>query len=71
MQQIQLNIIQIKPVVDSLSFVFYGEKQIDFAPIFWDKLFESFPEGREAKFKNYYGDLKKKTFNVNSYHEFF
>lgn len=53
MQQIQLNIIPFKPVVDNQTFAFYGEKQKGFAPIYWDKLFESFPEGREAKHKNY------------------
>ena len=58
MQQIQLNIIPFKPVVDNLSFAFYGEKQKGFAPIYWDKLFESFPEGREAKHKNYYSDFQ-------------
>lgn len=51
MQQIQLNIIPVKPVVDNQTFAFYGEKQKGFAPIYWDKLFESFPEGREAKHK--------------------
>ena len=56
MQQIQLNIIPFKPVVDNQTFAFYGEKQKGFAPIYWDKLFESFPEGREAKHKNYYSD---------------
>ena len=58
MQQIQLNIIPFKPVVDNLTFAFYGEKQKGFAPIYWDKLFESFPEGREAKHKNYYSDFQ-------------
>lgn len=58
MQQIQLNIIPFKPVVDNQTFAFYGEKQKGFAPIYWDKLFESFPEGREAKHKNYYSDFQ-------------
>lgn len=49
MQQIQLNIIPFKPVVDNQTFAFYGEKLKGFAPIYWDKLFESFPEGRESK----------------------
>lgn len=58
MQQIQLNIIPFKTVVDNQTFAFYGEKQKGFAPIYWDKLFESFPEGREAKHKNYYSDFQ-------------
>lgn len=49
MQEIQLNIIPFKPVVDNQTFAFYGEKQKGFAPIYWDKLFESFPVGRESK----------------------
>lgn len=51
MQQIQLNIILFKPVVDNKTFAFYGEKQKGFAPIYWDKLFESFSEGLLAKGK--------------------
>lgn len=39
MQQIQLNSRAFKPVVDNLTFAFYGEKQKGFAPIYWDKLF--------------------------------
>lgn len=58
MQQIQLNIIPFKPVVDNLSFAFYGEKRKGFAPIYWAKLFESFPVGREAKHKNNYSDFQ-------------
>ncbi len=58
MQQIQLNIISFKPLVDKLSFAFYDEKQKGFAPIYWDKLLDTFPEGREARFKNYYSDFQ-------------
>lgn len=39
MQQIQLNIIPFKPVVDNLTFAFYGEKQKGFATIYLNKLF--------------------------------
>ena len=49
MQQIQLNIIPFKPVVDNKNFGFYGEKQKGFAPIYWDKLFELFPVRRADK----------------------
>jgi hypothetical protein len=65
MQQIQLNIIPFKPVVNNQTFAFYGEKQKGFAPIYWDKLFESFPEGREAKHKNYYSDFQPARPGVN------
>ncbi|MBZ5857581.1 hypothetical protein [Flavihumibacter profundi] len=58
MQQIQLNIIPFKPLVDNQTFAFYDEKQKGFAPIYWDKLFESLPEGSEAKYKNYYNDFQ-------------
>jgi len=57
MQQTQLNITPFKPVIDNLSFAFYGEKQNGFASIYWVKLLESFPENRDAKFKNYYHDF--------------
>jgi Piwi domain len=40
------------------SFSFYSEKQKGFAPIYWGKIMETFPEGREAKYKNYYTDFK-------------
>jgi hypothetical protein len=53
MQQIQLNIIPFKPVVDNQTFAFYGKKQKGFAPIYRDKLFESFHKGREARHENY------------------
>ena len=36
MQQIQLNIIPFKSVVNNQTFAFYGEKQKGFAPIYWD-----------------------------------
>ncbi len=58
MQQIQLNIIPFTPVVDRLTFAFYGEKHKGFAPIKWDKLFDTFPEGREPRHKNYYSDFQ-------------
>lgn len=58
MQQIQLNSRAFKPVVDNHTFAFYGEKQKGFAPIYWDKLFKSFPEGREAKHESYYSDFQ-------------
>ena len=56
-QQIQLNIIPFTPVVDSLSFAFYADKQKGLAPIYWNKIVDTFPEGREPKFKNYYTDF--------------
>ena len=58
MQQIQLNIIPFTPVVSKGTFSFYGEKQRGFAPIYWGKIMETFPEGREAKYKNYYTDFQ-------------
>ena len=58
MQQIQLNIIPFTPVAIEGTFSFYGEKQKGFAPIFWGKILDAFPEGREAKHKNYYTDFK-------------
>lgn len=58
MQQIQLNIIPFKPVSVKLTFAFYGEKQKGFAPIYWDKLLDEFPEGRDATLKNYYTDFQ-------------
>ena len=57
-QTIQLNIIPFTPIADKLTFAFYGEKQKDFAPIYWDKILETFPEDREAKHKNYYTDFQ-------------
>ncbi len=51
MQQIQLNIIPFQPVVNKGRFAFYGEKQKGFTSIKWDKLFEQFPEGKEANLK--------------------
>ena len=58
MQQIQLNIIPFKQSVEKRSFAFYGEKQKGFAPIYWEKLLEIFPEDRDAAFKNYYTDFQ-------------
>ncbi|MGL4956770.1 MAG: hypothetical protein ACRC9X_06295 [Bacteroidales bacterium] len=58
MQQIQLNIIPFTPVVSKGTFSFYGEKQRGFAPIYWGKIMETFPEGREAKHRNYYTDFQ-------------
>ena len=56
-QTLQLNIIPFTPVASKGTFSFYGEKQRGFAPIYWGKIMETFPEGREAKFKNYYTDF--------------
>ena len=58
MQQIQLNIIPFTPVSEKLICAFYGEKQKGFAPIYWEKLLETFPEDRDAAFKNYYTDFQ-------------
>ena len=52
MQQIQVNIIPFKAVVDNEIFAFYGEKQKGFAPIYWDKLFESFSTGSHMHREN-------------------
>ena len=57
-QQIQLNIIPFTSVATKGTFSFYGEKQKGFAPIYWGKIMETFPEGREAKYKNYYTDFQ-------------
>lgn len=57
-QNIQLNIIPFRPVVDKLSFAFYGEKQKGFAPIYWERILEAFPEGRDAMHKCYYSDFQ-------------
>lgn len=59
MQQIQLNIIPFTPLVRKHTFAFYGEKQKGFAPIYWGKILDTFPEGREAKYKNYYTDFQE------------
>jgi hypothetical protein len=59
MQQIQLNIIPFTPVAAKGTFSFYGEKQRGFAPIYWGKIMGTFPEGREAKHKNYYTDFQE------------
>ncbi len=59
MQQIQLNIIPFTPVASKDAFSFYGEKQKGFAPIYWGKIMETFPVGREAKHKNYYNDFQE------------
>ena len=59
MEQIQLNIIPFKPVANKGTFAFYGEKQKGFTSIKWDKLFEQFPEGREAKLQFYYTDFQE------------
>lgn len=58
MQQIQLNIIPFSLKVDKLSCAFYSEKQKGFAPIYWDKLLETFPKGRDPEHKNYYTDFQ-------------
>ena len=58
MQQIQLNMFPFNPLTDNQPISFYSEKQKGFAPIHWDKLVESTPEGREAKHKNYYSDFQ-------------
>lgn len=57
MQQIQLNIIPFTPVATTLKFAFFGNKIPNGASIKWDKLFDEFPEGREAKLKSYYSDF--------------
>jgi Piwi domain len=59
MQQIQLNIIPITPASDKLTFAFYGDKLenvINYS-IKWDKLFDTFPVGREADKQSYYTDF--------------
>ncbi len=60
MQQIQLNIIPFKPVFEKLTFAFYGEKQPGSknASIKWDKLFKTFPEGRDPSHKSFYTDFQ-------------
>ncbi len=40
MQQIQLNLIPYKPVIDNFSFVYYDEKQKRIVLIYWDMLYE-------------------------------
>lgn len=47
MQQIQLNVIPFTPIVDKLTFAFYGEKVPGSASIKWTKLFDEFPENRD------------------------
>lgn len=59
MQQIQLNIIPFTPVEEKLTFPFYGDKlpdRINYS-IKWDKLFDKFPEGREANKQSYFTDF--------------
>ncbi len=58
MQQIQLNVIQFSPVATSGTFSFYSEKQVGFAPIYWEKIMSTFPEGRDPTHKNFYTDFK-------------
>lgn len=57
MQQIQLNIIPITPVSNTLTFSFFGDKFPKSASIKWDKLFDEFPEGRAADKQSYYSDF--------------
>lgn len=65
MQQIQLNIISFKPVVDNLTLTFYGKKQKGFATIYLDKLFESFPKVGEVKYKSYNIDIQSaRSYNI-------
>jgi Piwi domain len=59
MQQIQLNIIPFAPVVDSLSFAFYGEKVPNSASIKWDKILAEFPAERDNAAQYYYSDFKE------------
>lgn len=59
MQKIQLNIIPFTPVVDKLSFSFYGSKISNAASIKWDKIFNEFPEGREKSEQFYYSDFQE------------
>ncbi|HRI00208.1 MAG TPA: hypothetical protein PK006_04075 [Saprospiraceae bacterium] len=61
MQQIQLNIISFTPVASKGTFSFNGEKQRGFTSIKWDKLFEQFPEGREAILQFYYTNFQAPT----------
>ena len=58
MQQIQLNIIPFTPVASKGTYSFYGEKQSGFAPIYWGKSMETFPEGREGKHRNYFTNFQ-------------
>jgi Piwi domain len=58
MQQIQLNIIPFTPVVNSLSFAFYGEKVPNSASIKWDKILDEFPAERDNAAQFYYSDFK-------------
>ena len=58
-QTIQLNIIPFKPVEEKLTFPFYGDKlpdRINYS-IKWDKLFDNFPENREANKQSYFTDF--------------
>ena len=57
MQQIQLNIIPITPVSNTLTFSFFGDKIPKGASIKWDKLFDEFPVGRAADKQSYYSDF--------------
>jgi hypothetical protein len=59
MQQIQLNIIPFTPVVNSLSFAFYGEKVPNSASIKWDKILDEFPAERDNTAQYYYSDFKE------------
>lgn len=58
-RQIQLNIIPFTPVASKGTFSFYGEKQKGFVPIYLGKIMVTFPEGREARYKNYYTDFQE------------
>lgn len=59
MQQIQLNIIPITPLHSKLTFAFYGNKIPNGVSIKWDKLFDEFPEDREANLQFYYTDFQE------------
>jgi hypothetical protein len=56
-QSIRLNIIPFTPHKTKLSFAFYLVKEKGMAPIHWSKLFETFPEGREAADQFFYTDF--------------
>ena len=68
MQQIQLNIIPITPVSNTLTFSFFGEKFPKSASIKWDKLFDEFPEGRAADKQSYYSPPNRSKLIVNQIH---
>ncbi len=64
MESIRLNVIPFTPVNDKLTFAFYDQKTNGSVSIKWDKLFDTFPEGRDAAQTNYYTDFQQPRENV-------